>query len=1773
VPDRLPRAALPGYEVVGEVGRGARSRVLRVRRDGRDYALKLQDSATDPASRSQFLKEASILAVLSHPSLPAVYEVGEHGGLVYLVTELTEGRSLRDVLVAEGPLPEARAIAIARAVAGALAVAHRAGLVHRDVTPDNVVVRADGRVWLVDFGLAARSGGTQPAGSVVGSADYLAPEQTGLLRRPVDARADLYGLGAVLFECLAGRPPFEAADPGELLRAHAFAPAPRLSEVRAEVTPVLDRIVARLLAKEPDDRYPSAGALAADLDRLERGTLDLDAPLGVLPAPEGGLLTPLVGRHDALATLLEALEQAARGRGAALLVEAEPGGGTSRLLAELAQRATHRGMAVVLAHASAAQGAPLQALRNGLEVCLRGLEDGDGPSRTRLHEALREGTRHVAPLLAGLCPALDGLLGGVQRPAGPDAEHLEAFGSDRGARALAHLLLLLASVTPGLLLVLDDAHHLDETTERVLGNLAADLPRASALLALGARTDPRGSGRIARLAQTLGASLRWRVELPRLDDREVAAMLAAELGGRALDAELVREIALRAGGNPAAALEYLRAALEGGVLRPSWGSVRFDPDALARLGLPGDLLALMLRRLDGLSLETRRLLTLGAVIGPVFRVDLLAAVARDSEGEVRERLREAERARLVEPRGNGHFAFLHEGVRETLVSALDAAESRRAHQAVARALESATSTSRADAIFDLARHLTLGEVAEDPGRVVRANHDAARAAFATRADEEALGFLAAAADVAEEHGLALGAGFELDYAVACARAGLLDQALEHGRRALALGGDRVLRAQAHETIARVQFARSDFPAAIDAALAGLGALGVRLPRRRVPRLASSLGHFALGLAIAATRLGFGGARPGRANRLRLECRLLDLVGQAAYLDLRLELVLSAAMRALHPAVRVGRSREYVALLASLGALAGLVGLRPLARVLARRARRLADAIGDTAVAAHARVLGALSLDFQGDPLRADRELEQILREQGRWLDLADYHSAVTVLCIGLGMRGRVFEENAWYEEARHHTRRGELDPELTPLSFLGIALAGLLGQPTLGVERIAAVERLLKDPAHATAATRAALGLALAHFHLALGEIGEPFERAVATFESARIRPATAASHLRPFWVVKAQGRLAQAQHAGTPTERAAALRGARRALVELRLAARAPVYQAHFRVALAAYLLLRERPRLALAVLWRCEKALVGLDAPALEAEVLMARSRVLARLPHPEEARRAATAAWHLADEHGLLPFVRWLTRDGPPARPRAAEATATRAPAPVADRAARQLDALLQVARAAATELDPERLVRIALDETVRILGAERALLFARDEATGALRWQVGRDAERRDLVDPDSYSTTIVDRVAVTREPLVLTGTDQGAELGSRSAVAHGLRSVAAAPLQVEDRLLGVLYLDNRLARGVFTADDLGILSAIAGHVAFAMETTRLAGVERTAAAEKRQREVAEMLRDSMQAMSGDIEPAEVLSRLLDTALQALAADAGAVVVAGADGLVLAAVRDDLLGLLPQAGPGTAVADRLTEQAVASREPLLFRRSHPDERGPLADLLGPSSEALVLPLASRDRPVGALVLVSRDADRFREVDEEVAAALCEQALVAYDHALLFEQVRRLARVDELSGVANRRRVFELGEKAVAAAKRYGHPLSAIMLDIDRFKQVNDRHGHAAGDEVIREVASRLQRTLREADIVGRLGGEEFAVLVEEPLEKALELAERLRATISDEPVTIATRVRLRVTASFGVATWRPSDSDLGRLLQRADAALYAAKRAGRNRVGVA
>jgi beta-lactam-binding protein with PASTA domain/tRNA A-37 threonylcarbamoyl transferase component Bud32 len=274
VTDTLINTLFDGrYRILRKLGSGGMANVYLAEDEdlGRRVAIKILNDryANDELFIERFRREAKSAAALSHPNIVSIYDRGEAEGTYYIAMEVIEGRSLKELILTRGPLPIAQAIAFTFEILDALRFAHRHGIIHRDVKPHNILIGGE-RLKVTDFGIA-RAGASQmtEAGSIMGTAQYLSPEQA--RGAPVTASSDLYSVGIVLYEMLTGKVPFSGDSAIEIAMKHLNELPKPPSKIRPEIPEELDQVVLRALAKAPEERYQTAEEFAEDLHRVEAG--------------------------------------------------------------------------------------------------------------------------------------------------------------------------------------------------------------------------------------------------------------------------------------------------------------------------------------------------------------------------------------------------------------------------------------------------------------------------------------------------------------------------------------------------------------------------------------------------------------------------------------------------------------------------------------------------------------------------------------------------------------------------------------------------------------------------------------------------------------------------------------------------------------------------------------------------------------------------------------------------------------------------------------------------------------------------------------------------------------------------------------------------------------------------------------------------------------------------------------------------------------------------------------------------------------------------------------------------------------------------------------------------------------------------------------------------------------------------------------------------------------------------------------------------------------
>ncbi len=1018
-------ARIGPYEVLGTLGEGGVGVVFRARHEksGLLVALKTVRKRTT-AHLSSVRREILALHRLSHPGIVRILDGGVADGRPWYAMELLSGVTLSQTIggshadastipsltgprvveraepgsgarrlrlpAASGKLEEL--LTLFRLLCAPLAYLHGEGIVHRDIKPGNVFIRPDGTPVLMDFGLVGRWRGalgreileeTQTFG---GTLVYMAPEQ---VRGEVgDARSDLYALGCTMYEAVTGMVPFE--DFGASLGATEVGPVPP-SEIVLGVPRGLDELVLRLLAKDPRDRIGHADDVAQALAALGAG----DWPRGALPRGRPYLYQPrLVGRARTLATMLEGVDSS-RKLGGLLLLGGESGIGKTALAAEVARLAYQREYEVVTSECPAAtpgrteRSLPLlpfrPLLRRIVEHCL-----ANGKETTK---------SIVGPwqkLLAGIEPSFAQLSAQSDVPEPPGLPVAAAL--ERLLGALSETIIAFAHESTALLLVIDDVHWADGLSLALLARLGAHENERAAgrLVLLGTyRSDEAGAWlpSLRELPRTL------HVELDRLEPSNVSEMVADMLGIAQAPLDLATYVARESEGNPFFVGEYLRAALDAGLLyRDAEGRwQKYQQSSETALSLPHEVRALVERRLAALSPSARALLDVAAVIGHDIEPELLITLGErrlssrpPSERELVSELSELAARHLLVETSRETLAFSHDTVRKVTYDSIAEDERRALHGLVAEAIE------RDDA--------ERGGGSEHAA--VLAHHYRSAGDF-----DKALDYLERAGEAA----LAQSAGAE---AAHCFR-----DALELNRR-MELGAPAPRRARWESALGRALQGTGDLEAGKHHLERAVALFGWKSARSAFGLALQTL----LGVLVQIMHrlLGRGTERSASAARLLDSARAYDHLLQIRYFEAAPLPLLHATLRTLNLAERAGPSPELASAYANTFAgLALSPPIRKLAPKYLERAERCLAAAPDAAVESYLCLLKALDHANMG---RWHDGEPWILRA----IELADElgyrrrsEEARAILAYNLRLRGKPDEALAMAELVYRSSLRGD----------------------------------------------------------------------------------------------------------------------------------------------------------------------------------------------------------------------------------------------------------------------------------------------------------------------------------------------------------------------------------------------------------------------------------------------------------------------------------------------------------------------------------------------------------------------------------------------------------------------------------------------------------------------------------------------------------------------------------------------------------------------------
>lgn len=1460
-------ARVPGLEIGEELGHGTYSIVYRARQGETNCALKV------PRVQGRWTRwvyrEAVALARVRHPGLPRVIEVGEADGLPYLLMELVEGESLASRLLL-GPLRTDQVLDLGCQLADALRSVHEAGLVHRDVKPRNVLLDPHDKARLVDFGFV------QPIGSLgardaVGTRRYSAPEQF-LAPDRVDARADLYALGSVLFECLNGRP---SADP-DATRS--------VVELTASGVPAsFARIIGDLLARAPEDRYPDATALLADLHRVRAG----GTPLGAKAFEPSRPLGPIVGREADLERFTRAWREVERSSGRVVLVEGIRGSGKTRFLRACAALVREEGRARSLEATCREVDAPLAALRRAFESYFESLERLAPHERAAVRTALRSAAEGpVAALACVIAPGFADILG-LGKP--PTTAIPDAF-----AEGAAEFLIRLARLAGPLFVAFDDVQWMDAASLDVISAVADRAHEASLLLYLSAR--PHRSGSAFDRFDAVGPRRSTRIGLGPLDVRQSAALIAAYLGVGSADPALVRRVVAAADDTPVGVLEVLGAFLDDGALRFRDHAWQLDAASVNRVALPSGALSLLGHRVRELPPATRSVMEVAAILGTIFEDALLAEVLGLPVHDVGYALADGRQAGLLMLGEGGHHAFCHDSVREMLVAGLDDAARSKWHQRAAERLAK-RADSDVDTLYASAAHFAAGDVGKSPLLAYSIARKAAEAALDRFDNDAALRFFEMARGCAEAAARPLDVAFHRKVGEANLRVGALDQSLRAFEMALVLAQDPASRAAILARIVWVRRERAEPDQAWAALEQGFAALGVRMPtEEETPRAFAPPSLMPRGREVLDVlydlyhhyaRMGLDRGVP--TNTLQ---RTTEVIGRT----------LSDAD---HASATLARAHlTYSVLLTHFGRITESEQHLETARVMAER-------LGDPALLAVYLVRRSVAYIFGGQFDSALAGIRECADKYSPWMETNEFCGTVVNGDFSESVRGRATQAWSWIVRAVDRLRRRRHTTQAAPSYWAYRAQAALAALGRSGQEGpwlASQLDLLAKLPPDKAFYGKTRWG-PQARYFLETGNLGAEFEDFVSSCQGAGYDPSDSLPILSEYYIAVGHARVEQYLKA-TRDDRPCRMAALVSAAADLRAAAKQPLYKGHSYYVDACLAWFEGRLPKARRLLARAEILAQRETCPWVLWGVARVRAHMLRDEGRLDAALDQARMAEVLAREHGAEPRAQLVRNEfslpSPAEAPKGGSSASSSRRS--SHRARRQLASLLHVARAPYGQLRREPQCAAIVDDLVRELAADRAFILFEPPDDVASLLSLGRSRLGETLPAASGWRESFMRAAMQHADPWVPALPD---ELSPENVPDR--KRVLAVPLLLNERVVGSLCVERKAVDPPFDIDDQELLMILAHQVPLGLELSRL--LEQ---------------RDSLQASFQQAQKMEVVGQLasgvahdLNNMLNAIA---GGIDALRLDGLAPQALED-----MQMIEDGYRRASRLTRKLLSmSRE---------------------------------------------------------------------------------------------------------------------------------------------------------------------------------------------------------------------------------------------------
>lgn len=708
------------YEPLEQIGEGGMSVVWKAKdiETGNIVAIKILKKETTSNRIDdiiRFKNEANTISRLNIPEIVKVFEVGEIDNINYIVMEYIDGINLYEYLKRGNNFNFSESIQISIQICEALKYVHNSGIIFRDLKPGNIILHKERpvQIKLIDFGLSqVREFDSKNINEIVGTFHYMSPEQSGVIKRNVDERSDLYSLGILLYQLFTNQLPFNGEDMNSIIHQHVAKIPIKPTNINKDIPLIIEKIIMKLIEKEPDLRYQSVEGLLYDLDSIQKGQYNfligqMDKKIKL------NFHSTLVGREEEVSLLKTLYNKAIEGEGSICLIGGEAGKGKTRLTDEMRDYvSTKNGVFINGKCFSGENKTPYSVLNEIINKYIKSFCSFDNATKDEIRKIAQEKVSSHGKLILKLNSLSKEILGEC-----PDVVSLdEILQQKRFVLVVKEFFLSLFALRKPSIIVLDDLQWVDEGTIEILKEIIVDIKKYP-LLIIGTYRDnetDNGNHPVNRL-KTHGKKFNISIKeifLKSLNFDKIYNLVSNLLLDTGDEIARISEILLnKSRGNPFYCIEILRQLVNEGAIIRNGLNWQINYPTLNAMDIPDSIVDILIKEISKLTEDEVNILSNASVIGKSLNTEFLAKLTNFDTEYIFGIINKAIKLQLLEedPIYKGNIVFLHDRIKEAFYKKMGNEKRKKSHIIVAKLIEDENITDIDKVIFSLAHHFSEGE--------------------------------------------------------------------------------------------------------------------------------------------------------------------------------------------------------------------------------------------------------------------------------------------------------------------------------------------------------------------------------------------------------------------------------------------------------------------------------------------------------------------------------------------------------------------------------------------------------------------------------------------------------------------------------------------------------------------------------------------------------------------------------------------------------------------------------------------------------------------------------------------------------------------------------------------------------------------------------------------------------------------------------------------------------------------------------------------------------